>query len=295
MTDFYSERRKALPLRYEQFGTNSAGMPLVILHGLFGSSSNWYTIGKMLSAAQPDHEHFSSAGHSYLPVPTASAVVRPVVIPDLRNHGASPHAADMDYPLMAQDVMALVERLGYERVYVMGHSMGGKVAMELSLAYPITVAALIVADIAPKPYPLMHSSLLDALRGLCPGQLESRAHADTLLRGTIPDVATRSFLLQNLRPRPEGGYAWRINLSAISANYENLAAWDRRGRVYPGPALFIRGGLSPYILDEDIPSIREHFPRASLHSVAGAGHWVHVDGREEFMKTVEAFLSELSR
>lgn len=246
------------------YGGPDGAPPLVILHGLFGSGRNWATAARRL------------------------ARLRRVVTVDLRNHGESPRAAGMSYGEMAGDVAAFLEAERLRPAVLLGHSMGGKVAMTLALAEPEAVAGLIVVDIAPVAGRAEHGALVRALQALPVARLASRAEADAALAPAVPDATLRGFLLQNLVRRGEG-YAWRIGLEAIAAALPALGDFTADGR-YDGPALFIAGGASDYLRPEHEGAIRALFPAARIERIAGAGHWVHADAPEAFLALTERFL-----
>lgn len=254
----------SVDLAYQAIGT---GPPLLVLHGLFGSGTNWRGIARRLAA-----------GHR-------------VVLVDLRNHGVSPHTPLMDYPAMAADVRALLDRLGLPQAALLGHSMGGKTAMTLALETPQRVARLVVVDIAPVTSPGDHGPLIDAMRTIDPGRMTRRAQADQALAPAIPDATLRAFLLQNL-VAAGGGYRWRIDLDAIAASMPALLGFPDPGRRhFEGPALFVRGARSRYVCDTDYERIAKLFPAARVVSIAGAGHWVHAERPEALLETVTAFLA----
>ncbi|GIV31620.1 MAG: alpha/beta hydrolase [Saprospiraceae bacterium] len=253
-----------MELNYREMGS---GPPLIILHGLFGTLDNWATIGRRLS-------------DEFL-----------VWLVDLRNHGRSPHAAQHDYPAMAEDLRAFMENHWmFDGAAVMGHSMGGKVAMQLALTYPELVQKLIVVDIAPRRYQDHHSHIIQALLELHPETLPDREAAEAKLAQTIADPAVRQFLLKNLTRRKEGGYEFKMNLQALHKHYDDILAPVHGKRPYEGPTLFIKGELSPYIQPEDEQSIRQLFPRAEIRTVKGAGHWVHADQPDALLDLVRHFL-----
>lgn len=251
-----------VPLVHREWG--SAGAPLVILHGMLGSSRNWLSAGQEL------------AGLGYR-----------VFAPDLRNHGESPHAAGMDYADLAADVAAWLEARRLGPVTLLGHSMGGKTAMLLACRRPELVARLVVVDIAPKPYRWVgHRMEFLAMQELDLGSLQSRAEAEMRMEGRVPDWALRKFLTTNLERVEGGGWKWTINLPEIAGalpllEKNPLTATDR----YDGPVTFIAGGKSNYVRpDEDLPRMRAHFPQAELIVMPGSGHNPHFDARAEFVR-----------
>lgn len=254
-----------MELYYKQYGE---GHPLVILHGLLGSSGNWHSLASKHLA-----EHFA------------------VYAVDQRNHGCSPHADSMDYPAMAEDLRDFMDGLELQAVRLLGHSMGGKTAMEFALAYPERVERLVVVDIAPKSYPPNHVALLKAMRSLDLSAFGSRQEVDEALGQKVPSAPIRQFLLKNLSLDKEAGtYEWQVNLDAISEHYGQLNEAIASDRSFDGPVLFIRGANSDYIRAEDQKQIRQLFPRAEITTLPKAGHWVHADAPEAFAEMVLAFL-----
>ena len=255
-----------MQLNYKTYG--DTGPHLVILHGLFGNLDNWQTLARRWAS---DYT---------------------VVLVDLRNHGRSPHAEEMTYPLLAQDVAELLETLTIDRCHLLGHSMGGKVAMQAALAYPTLVEKLIVVDMAPRQYGRGHDDVFAALHALDPAALSDRSEADEAMQPHMADAGVRQFLLKNLTRRDDTGFRWRMNLEVLDRDYEQLIApIGTLGQTYSGPALFVRGGKSDYIRDDDWPGVLAHFPQARLATVAGAGHWVHAEAPGELEKLVRGFLS----
>jgi len=252
-----------MDLNYTSLGS---GRPLLILHGLLGSRINWLGMGKRLAE-----------GYA-------------VYLIDLRNHGLSPHSDDMSYPHMAADIEKFIRSRGLESPVLMGHSMGGKVAMECALAYPDSADALIVLDIAPKSYPPTHENVFTALLRLDVEQISSRKDADDVLKKAIPDKLLRLFLLKNLKRDEEGGFHWQVNIKALATHYDKIWAGIEQGRVYKKDTLFIRGGESSLVLDEDMPALKTMFPGVILETIEGAGHWLHTDKPEETLKIVREFL-----
>lgn len=243
------------------------GPPLVLLHGLFGQAQNFASVQKMLATG------------------------RRVIALDLRNHGLSPHAAAMDYPAMAADVAETLAALGTGPVDLLGHSMGGKVAMTLALTHPASVARLVVADIAPVDYPPAFRPYAEAMLALplTPGL--TRREADAALAGAVPSAGVRGFLLQNLdlnAAPPE----WRIGLAAIAAALPSIEAAPPlpQGARFEGPTLVLGGETSDYIRPEHRDLFRALFPAARFGTVKGAGHWLHAEKPEGFVAALGAFL-----
>lgn len=253
-----------MDLAYRESG---AGPPLLVLHGLFGSGRNWHGIARVLAP------RFR------------------VLTVDLRNHGDSPHDPRMDYPAMAADVLELMNRLDLLSATVLGHSMGGKAAMLLALEHPRRVQRLVAVDIAPVDYGHHFHDLVDAMQSLPGATLASRRQADACLAGRIPDAPLRQFLLQSLVPT-DGGFRWRINLSAIDAHMQAIVGFPAlpEDLHYPGPALFIRGARSDSLAAEHEAAVRRRFPGARIETLPGAGHWPHAECPEEFLGRLQPFL-----
>lgn len=260
-----------MQLYYHRTGEGSALPPLIILHGLFGTWENWRAQIKLFA------EQFD------------------VIAVDLRNHGLSPHSEAIDYALMATDVLELMERLQIERCALLGHSMGGKVAMQLALEQPHRVARLVVVDVAPVAYEHHHRDTFAGLFAVDPGQVSSRRDADLQLQAHIDDASVRAFLLKNLYRNESGQFAWRMNLPALHDQYDNISAappasLEPEAR-YSGPVLFIKGGNSIYLQPEYQETILRLFPAARVKIIAGCGHWPHAEKPELFNKLVMRFLA----
>ncbi|UYZ58696.1 alpha/beta fold hydrolase [Hymenobacter latericus] len=257
-----------MQLHYREQGQ---GHPLVILHGLFGTLDNWQSLARRWA------EHFR------------------VIAVDLRNHGRSPHAPEHSYELMAQDVLELFDHLGLDgsQLTLLGHSMGGKVAMRLALSHPERLARLVVLDIAPRFSDMRHQDdILAGLHAVDLGKLENRQQADEALSQHIrwPDV--RQFLLKNLYRRDDNSFAWRPNLAALTAEMEAIGAEITAETPFLKPTLFIRGGKSDYISTEDkLYHIPQLFPNSVVETVVDAGHWVHAEAHDKVFELVTAFAS----
>jgi esterase len=244
------------------------GRPVVLLHGLFGQSGNFGVVQKRLAAQCR------------------------VIALDLRNHGASPHATGMAYADMAADVLDTLRTLDAAPFTLVGHSMGGKVAMAVALAQPEAVSALVVSDIAPVAYPPGFRAFASAMQtmALVPGL--TRAQADAALATTIEAAGVRGFLLQNLRLGADPG--WKIGLDQIAAGLSAIEGWDIAG-LYPGPTLFVAGGRSDYIGPGHRPTIRALFPSARFITLKNAGHWVHADDPDGFVDVLTGFLQATAK
>jgi pimeloyl-ACP methyl ester carboxylesterase len=260
------------------FRKSGKGPPVVILHGLYGSSDNWMTIARML---EKEFELF---------------------IPDQRNHGKSPHSKEFNYTLLTQDVVDFFSQQQITKAVIIGHSMGGKVAMHVARKFPELVSSLILVDIAPKNYysdlneeSLAHVSILEALQKLYLPSITSRDEADHLLSYDLKDEKLRSFLLKNLKRTGDRKFEWLLNLHAIKENFSEISEgflasdWDNI-QIEGFPVLFIKGEKSNYISKEDIPVIKRIFPAADLIEIPETGHWLHAEKPAEFAKTVNDFI-----
>ncbi len=252
-----------MQLYFQKFG---AGFPLLILHGLFGSSDNWHPVARKLA------EYFQ------------------VFTLDLRNHGHSPHDEKFDCAVMTEDLCEFLTTNGLPRWHLLGHSLGGKVAMHFALTHPDLLEKLIVVDIAPRAYPPLHTEIFNALLPLDLCGFQSRDEISRALSPSIPDPAMRQFLLKNVTHDESGAFRWKLNLSVIHHNYSKLNGAVKTDSRFPRPALFIRGSKSNYITDADRNELKHLFPIASVAIIANAGHWVHADSPIEFIHTVSEFL-----
>lgn len=252
----------AVDLHYRRLGPEGAP-PVVILHGLFGTSDNWGSIGKELG--EPT---------------TAGAPALDVLLVDLRDHGRSPHTEATSYPLMAADVHALVSRLGLKDIVLVGHSMGGKAAMVFAQRWPELLKHLVVIDISPKEHANNHAHIIHALRTAELERGPSRKEVETHIAQHVKEPGVVQFLLKNLHWKDDKQLAWRMNVPLLERDLDAILApiGPETVRV---PTLFVRGGQSDYILREDIPAIREQFPNSRVETVPFAGHWVHAQAPDE--------------
>lgn len=250
-----------------------SGRPIIILHGLLGCGRNWASIAKKISAQ----------GWRAITV-------------DLRNHGDSPHSDQMHYNLLAQDIEEVIGSLNLEKPIVLGHSMGGKVAMALALRKPQSVGGLIIVDIAPRQYEKSNEHFVKEMLALDLKVVKNRSDADKLLAKRIPDPVFRSFLLQNLYASDQG-YQWRANLRAILENMSALMGFPfgKDNTFFGGTALCIAGGNSEYFEETDKELFREFFPNVRIIKIKGAGHWVHSDSPDIFFESVSIFLTGLNQ
>ncbi len=249
-------------LRFE----NPSAPPLIILHGLLGASRNWTTIGKALQGRFDVHAL------------------------DLRNHGNSPHADTMRWSELTADLKRYLADHGLGEVYLMGHSLGGKVSMHFACAYPKLVKKLVILDIAAKPYPPYHDAEFRAMKRVPAGALTSRREAEELLKPLVPDWAMRQFLLTNL-VSGEFGYQWQINLEVLHASLQVLRQNSLKGADrYNGQTLLLVGGKSDFVADGDVQDMREWFPNLQLVKLPKAGHNLHVEDRKGFLQAIEGWL-----
>lgn len=241
------------------------GRPLFILHGLFGS---WENLGSTVKTLAANWD---------------------LIAPDIRNHGRSPHSDDCSYRAMAADIIELADELGLEKFCVLGHSMGGKIAMELTLTHPERIDKLIVVDIAPVQYPNHHANVFAGLRSIDLSAIKSRSDADQQLQQSVSEASVRAFLLKNLSKNAQGKFEWRLNLEGLEKNYAKIAEPVKEG-CYLGSVLFIKGALSDYLLPEHQAEVVKRFPKASLKVIEQVGHWPHAEKPHLFIKLVQKFL-----
>jgi pimeloyl-ACP methyl ester carboxylesterase len=254
-----------MKLNYKRYG--QSGDPVIILHGIFGMLDNWHSFASQLAE---DYRVFTV---------------------DQRNHGRSPHSEEFDYPAMIGDLEEFMTDHKLEKVHLIGHSMGGKVAMHFALSNPDKMMTLTVLDIGIKYYPPRHDYIFNALCNMELSRFESRNEIDEYLSEHIHSFSIRQFLIKNIRRNEQGEYNWKMNLPVIRKNYEKVTDWVPVGQSFSGPALFVRGANSSYILMDDWPGIQELFPRSGLVTIPGTGHWLHAEKPYELLKEVKRFLS----
>jgi esterase len=267
-----------MDLFFRKYGS---GPPLIILHGLYGSSDNWITIGKAMAG-------------NYT-----------VYLLDQRNHGNSPHSDDHNYDLMKQDLLEFIIQHNLNKTNLIGHSMGGKTVMSFAADYPDRVSSMVVIDIGPKSYlkpggsgaeTIAHENIIRGMLAVNPDELSDREEADAQLAEYIDIRRIRQYLLKNLVREKDGSYRWKVNVRTLEKDIhrlmDGLPLDDLKN--HPGiggfPVLFIRGEKSPYILDEDIPSIQAMFPTANFVTIPEAGHWLHAEQPELLIKNLKYFL-----
>src|SRR5690554_5916227 len=252
-----------MELNYKKLGE---GRPLIILHGLFGSLDNWMTLGKKWS------ENYE------------------VWLVDQRNHGKSPHSEEFNYKIMADDVKNLITQNGIHQPIILGHSMGGKTAMEFAIKYPTEVSKLIVVDIAPVSYEVHHYGIVEALKSVAIRTIKNRKEAEEQLAVKIKELGVRQFLLKNLYRTKNQSFAWRFNLSVLERELEAISNWAISEGKYEGESLFIKGGNSDYILPQYAFEIAQKFPNYQLEEIKNVGHWLHAESPQKFMNLVNNFI-----
>jgi len=254
-------------MNYKVYGN---GHPLLILHGFLGSLDNWHTIANELSNSCK------------------------VFAIDLRNHGKSFHASSHTIQDMVDDLYAFIQTHELKMVHLMGHSMGGKFAMEFALQHPTIVNHLIVVDIAPKQYKRGHDDVLKALEEVHIEKMQTRKEVENALMPYLPDFGVRQFVMKNLERLETGNYQWKMNVPVLLKDYEQVVKAIEPNRRFLGDVLFIRGGNSLYIQDNDLIQIAELFPRYELETIVNAGHWVHADQALALKNSVLKFLKGIN-
>ncbi len=244
------------------------GKPLLILHGFLGMGDNWKTLGNQ----------YAESGYE-------------VHLVDQRNHGRSFHSEDFSYEHLAKDLVNYLNHHQLSKVHLIGHSMGGKTAMQFACEYPAMVSSLIVADIAPKFYPPHHHEIIDGLKQLNLDTISSRGEAEKELANHISAFGVRQFLLKNLYRQSKEKLAFRFNLTVLANRMSEIGATINAHAKFGGPCLFLKGDKSPYISDEDIAQIRLHFPKANLETITNAGHWLHAENPKQFFENTLQFLN----
>jgi esterase len=244
------------------------GKPLIILHGFLGMSDNWRSAGKKLAA------HVC------------------VYFVDLRNHGRSPHSPDFGYPEMQADLLEFLQEKNLACVSILGHSMGGKVAMKFALAFPEMVERLLIADISPARTSVdtTLSGLLDVMRALPLDTFRSYEDISRILAGQIKEERLRGFVLKNIRKSAGGTFMWKPNVPVLYANAWRLREEIVSDKPFAGPVLFIKGEKSNYIRPSDSDLIKQLFPSALIREIRGAGHWLHAEKPDEFLQVAKGFL-----
>ncbi len=252
-----------MKLYFREYGQ---GQPLIILHGLFGSSDNWLTQAKLFA------DSFN------------------VYTVDQRNHGLSPHSEEFDYPSMVTDLAEFIDDHNIIKPAIIGHSMGGKTAMNFALTHPDKIEKLIVVDISPRPYDLEHYTILEGLNAISIDTLSSRNEADEILARYVADSDVRQFLLKNLQRKSTGGFSWKINLPVLTQKLSNIGLDLQVKGTFTKPTLFVRGARSNYVQDADWDRITTIFPEATLETM-DTGHWVQAEKPIEFVELTRQWLN----
>ncbi len=241
---------------------------MIILHGVFGSSDNWFSVGKSFA------ENWK------------------VYLVDLRNHGQSFHSEEFNYSVMANDINNLIQKEGLGRPVVVGHSMGGKVAMQLAVNQPNLINKLVIVDIAPKKYPMHHKTLVEGLLSIDLKNIGNRQDLELRISRFENNPVVRQFLMKNVGRDKSSNFRWKLNLDSIYNNLDKLSEALDYTNPYLGKTLFIKGEDSNYINIEDGDLIHQIFPNANIFLIPEAGHWVQADQPKQFIKIVEDFLLE---
>jgi esterase len=255
-----------MKLFFQEYG---AGPPLVILHGFLGSLDNWHSLSRRFAAS---FRVFSL---------------------DQRNHGRSPHSEEFTYEAMADDLGEFLHDHDLRGSSIIGHSLGGKTAMRFALDHPESVGRLVVVDIGPKAYPAHHDAILEALRSIDLSRYSSRDQVAEALAGSIPSNTTRQFLLKNLKRNDDSSFSWKMNLRVLDREYDAVNKSITASRPFEKPTLFVRSLKEGYVLDEDLPGIRQLFPVCTIVDVS-VGHWIHAEAPDLFFGTVMDFLTGAS-
>lgn len=248
------------------FRKGGEGPPLVILHGIFGSGENWLTVSKQFMP------HFE------------------VYLVDQRNHGRSPHYESFSYDILVEDLHDFSQSQGLEKFYLIGHSMGGKVAMKFAERYPDKLEKLVVVDIAPRYYSPHHQQIMEGFQSVDLLRMKTRTEADEAMARIIPEWDVRQFLLKNLYRDDNGNFAWRINLPVLEKAVETIGEAFSPLQKVAIPTLFVKGANSKYISDKDVSDINKLFKNSQLVTIENAGHWVQAEQPEAFSKAVLSFL-----
>ena len=266
-----------MTLFHRKFGNGPA---MIILHGLYGSSDNWYSVAKIL-------------GEKY-----------EVFVPDQRNHGQSSHSDEFSYALLAEDLKNFMDEQSIEKAIIVGHSMGGKAAMNFALKYPEKINALIIVDISPRNYREHrnfnmlaghHRDILNAMTEMDLASLKSREEAEKIMFKKFPDERLTNFLLKNLKRTREGNFYWALNIDSISKNMEEILSGFSEEEIKSKtgitgfPVLFMKGELSSYLNKEDFEFIEKIFPATHLETIKDAGHWMHAEQQDAFIKAILDF------
>ena len=244
------------------------GKPIIILHGLFGFSDSWVSIGKKLA-----ENNFC------------------IYIPDQRNHGRSPHSEEFNYNILSQDLDGFIKQYFIEKPIIIGHSMGGKVAMNYALHFPNSIEKLVVIDMGIKTYSDNHKRILDILSIINPGKFSSRAEIENYLAEIFEDFLFKQLIQKNLKRNKNNIFEWKFNFESIKKNYNFVLNEIISENIFIKPTLFVRGGLSDYISLNDFPELKKIFSNSFLTTIDGASHMVHADKPKEFLEVISNFIS----
>jgi esterase len=255
-----------LSLNFKEYGTGDRN--LIVLHGFLGSLDNWHSLAT---------EWAKNGLHVYTI--------------DQRNHGRSPHTEDHSLKLMSDDLKDFMDQHSISSAIILGHSMGGKVAMQFALDHAGLCEKLIVADMAPREYKPGHDDVFDAIFNVSLDKIETRKEAEEAMMPFLGDFGTRQFVLKSLERTPEGHYAWKFNLKTLFKEYPYIIQAITGTHSYSKPTLFLKGGLSLYIQEKDVPEIKRLFPSATIQTIDDAGHWLHADKPREFLEAVLNFVN----
>ncbi|MBI9032948.1 MAG: alpha/beta fold hydrolase [Bacteroidales bacterium] len=257
-----------MKLYHRKYGQGPA---VIILHGLFGISDNWATIGRRIAEKYEVH------------------------MIDLRNHGRSPHSPVFNFPAMVSDLEELIEDLELENIILVGHSLGGKIAMHFALQYPELITKLVVVDISMRHYPAReeHLKMIEAMRSIDFSEFSNRKQIEEVLKEKISNERIRLFVLKNLHRIDRSTFTWRLNVNAIYENIDNVfEGIEYENTTFNKETLFVRAGKSNYIIDDDYSRIFQHFPEAKIQTIEKASHWVHADTPEELCELLNTFLNK---
>jgi len=256
-----------MDLHYKIYGS---GEPVIILHGIFGMLDNWHNFATKLST------HFQ------------------VITVDQRNHGRSGHSNEFNYDLMCDDIRDLLNKLKVEKINLIGHSMGGKAAMNFSLKYPEITNKLIVIDIGIKKYRKSHEFIFEALNELDLDTMNSRAEIEVFLNQYIPNDAIVKFLIKNIsRHHDTHKFFWKMNFKILEKNYDHIISEVKSSNQFNGNTLFVKGANSDYLHEDELPQIRKLFPKAQMNIIENAGHWIHAENEYELLNVIIHFLSQV--
>jgi esterase len=257
-----------MELHHKIYGS---GEPVIILHGIFGMLDNWHNFATKLSS------HFQ------------------VITVDQRNHGRSGHSDEFNYVLMCEDLIELVKKLNLDKINLIGHSMGGKTAMNFALKYPEIIKNLIVIDIGIKKYRKSHEFIFEAINEIKLEKMNSRTGIEIFLHQYIPNDAIVKFLMKNIsRQNDDNKFIWKMNFKALEQNYDHIISEVKSPNQFIGSTLFVKGANSDYLHEDELLKIRKIFPNAQMNIIDGAGHWIHAEKENELLTVSTNFLNKLN-